>query len=152
MSLARKSVALAFIAAACLPVSTQADVLLPKHTVLAFNLKECPNGWKPYAPAAGAFAVGVGGNFALGSGGAPSMDKWVLTPTQIPTLSGQINLGQLPLSAGAEDAKSAYSAVMTQARPDLQDNPFPAPVKVGTDNPQPLPMPKVAGLLYCENQ
>lgn len=42
---------------------------LPEHTVLAFNLSVCPKGWVPYAPAAGAFVVGVGDSFQLGRGG-----------------------------------------------------------------------------------
>jgi hypothetical protein len=44
---------------------------LPEHTVLAFNLATCPKGWIPYAPAAGAFVVGVGDTYQLGrnSGG-----------------------------------------------------------------------------------
>jgi hypothetical protein len=39
---------------------------LPEHTVLAFNLSSCPKGWVQYAPAAGAFVVGVGDSFQLG--------------------------------------------------------------------------------------
>ena len=42
---------------------------LPEHTVLAFNLSACPKGWVQYAPAAGAFVVGVGDSFQLGRGG-----------------------------------------------------------------------------------
>src|SRR5436190_21224388 len=42
---------------------------LPEHTVLAFNLSVCPKGWVQYAPAAGAFVVGVGDSFQLGRGG-----------------------------------------------------------------------------------
>ena len=39
---------------------------LPEHTVLAFNLPSCPKGWVEFAPAAGAFVVGVGDAFQLG--------------------------------------------------------------------------------------
>ena len=42
---------------------------LPEHTVSAFNLSACPKGWVQYAPAAGAFVVGVGDSFQLGRGG-----------------------------------------------------------------------------------
>ena len=42
---------------------------LPEHTVLAFNLTSCPKGWVEFAPAAGAFVVGVGDAFQLGRGG-----------------------------------------------------------------------------------
>ena len=45
---------------------------LPEHTVLAFNLSACPKGWVQYAPAAGAFVVGVGDPFQLGRGGGPT--------------------------------------------------------------------------------
>ena len=43
---------------------------LPEHAVLAFNLPACPKGWVEYAPAAGAFVVGVGDSIQLGRNGA----------------------------------------------------------------------------------
>jgi hypothetical protein len=55
------------LSAATLPAEAQN---LPEHTVLAFNLSACPKGWVPYAPAAGAFVVGVGDSYQLGRGGA----------------------------------------------------------------------------------
>jgi hypothetical protein len=38
------------LSAATLPAQAKE---LPEHTVLAFNLPECPKGWKEYAAAAG---------------------------------------------------------------------------------------------------
>ena len=38
------------LSAAALPAQAKE---LPEHTVLAFNLPECPKGWVEYAPAAG---------------------------------------------------------------------------------------------------
>jgi hypothetical protein len=55
------------LSAATLPAQAQD---LPEHTVLAFNLTSCPKGWVEFAPAAGAFVVGVGDAFQLGRGGA----------------------------------------------------------------------------------
>src|SRR5258708_10560077 len=54
------------LSAATLPAQAQD---LPEHTVLAFNLTSCPKGWGEFAPAAGAFVVGVGDAFQLGRGG-----------------------------------------------------------------------------------
>ena len=54
------------LSAATLPAQAQD---LPEHTVLAFNLTSCPKGWVEFAPAAGAFVVGVGDAFQLGRGG-----------------------------------------------------------------------------------
>ena len=50
---------------------------LPEHTVLAFNLPACPKGWVEYAPAAGAFVVGVGDSIQLGRNGAGPMNATV---------------------------------------------------------------------------
>jgi hypothetical protein len=47
---------------------------LPEHTVLAFNLTSCPKGWVEYAPAAGAYVVGVGETFSLGRGSGGPMN------------------------------------------------------------------------------
>jgi hypothetical protein len=54
------------LSVATLPAQAQD---LPEHTVLAFNLTSCPKGWVEFAPAAGAFVVGVGDAFQLGRGG-----------------------------------------------------------------------------------
>ena len=53
----------AVLSVAALPAQAQN---LPEHTVLAFNLPACPKGWVEYAPAAGAFVVGVGDSYQLG--------------------------------------------------------------------------------------
>jgi hypothetical protein len=58
------------LSAAAFPAQAQN---LPEHTVLAFNLPACPKGWVEYAPAAGAFVVGVGDAFQRGRGaGGPA--------------------------------------------------------------------------------
>jgi hypothetical protein len=58
------------LSVATLPAQAQD---LPEHTVLAFNLPTCPKGWVEFAPAAGAFVVGVGDSFRLGrNGGGPA--------------------------------------------------------------------------------
>src|SRR6476620_2279893 len=57
---------IALLGAATLPAEAYD---LPEHTVLAFNLPACPKGWVEYAPAAGAFVVGVGDSYQLGRAG-----------------------------------------------------------------------------------
>lgn len=148
-----KSVTIALLVVGCLPLGARADVLLPKHTVLAFNLKACPSGWVPYAPAAGAVAMGVGDKITLGAQGAASMDKWVLGTNQIPTFSMQSSgLGHWPVSTGAENALSPVIVLVQSVPPNTQVTPYTLTVSGGSGSVQPIPLPKVSGLLYCENQ
>lgn len=122
----------------------------PKHAVLAFNLAKCPEGWTLYSPAKGAFVVGVGEPFKLGAGGASSMDKWILTSDQLPSLEASATVSHWPVDPGIENTASAAWALMETINPGLQLNPLTLTVSGGKENPKPIPLPKVSGLLFCE--
>jgi hypothetical protein len=128
-----------------LPASAQAQNL-PKHTVLAFNMEACPKGWTPYKPAEGAFVVGAGGTFSLGAGGAASMDKWVLTSDQLPSFTATGHYGNLPFAENAPTGTRAF----TISASGPQVTPTDINVSGGNAKPKPIPVPKIAGLTFCE--
>jgi hypothetical protein len=141
--------ALATLGVAFLPIQVKAQSL-PAHTVLAFNLKTCPKGWTAYAPAEGAFVVGVGGTFSLGAGGAASMDKWVLTPAELPSFSASGLYGNVPFSEDAASPTNPRAFTISSNGPQV--TPTNVVVNGGTTPPQPIPPPKYAGLKFCEKQ
>ena len=144
----RKSLALALVTSAWLPFNAQAQTL-PAHTVLSFNLTACPKGWVPYKAAAGAVVMGYdNAKIKLGGGGPASMDQWVLTAQQIPPISGTV--GTWPVSYTIQGGNGAVYWALMQANgtPGITNYTF----TVGSGSPQAIPLPKYAGLLFCEMQ
>jgi len=108
---------------------------MPKHSVVAFNLSACPEGWKYYSPSEGRYIVGL---YIGGSLGAVVGNKLVNEENR-PTGDHQHNYLDSDLSAGGKRARlGGYSNLVDKQRVTIESG-----LVNGTNSPY-------VQLLFCQ--
>jgi len=124
--------------------------ILPKGSVVAFNLAKCPEGWRPYELAYGRFIRGID----------PSKDR-KLGSTQDDTIqahghnvkdSGHAhNMGKFQATKGGYDSGSARSAWSHYSAPNMNVTRSTAGISIDDFGAEET-RPKNVALLYCEKK